>query len=103
VNERDRREFGEFAAARSGALIGLAYVLTGDQHAAEDLLQTALTRVAAAATDAAVGPLWNLLTAWPFPGRPAGPPGAGNARRATGQGRRTLADLPGWYWDQNRG
>jgi RNA polymerase sigma-70 factor (sigma-E family) len=46
VNERDRREFGEFAAARSGALIGLAYVLTGDQHAAEDLLQTALTRAA---------------------------------------------------------
>jgi RNA polymerase sigma-70 factor (sigma-E family) len=47
VNERDRREFGEFAAARSGALISLAYVLTADQHAAEDLLQTALTRAAA--------------------------------------------------------
>jgi RNA polymerase sigma-70 factor (sigma-E family) len=47
VNERDRREFGEFAAARSGALMGLAYVLTANQHAAEDLLQTALTRAAA--------------------------------------------------------
>jgi RNA polymerase sigma-70 factor (sigma-E family) len=47
VNERDRQEFGEFVAARSGALIGLAYVLTADQHAAEDLLQTALTRAAA--------------------------------------------------------
>src|SRR5580658_3359099 len=47
MDERDRREFGEFVAARSGALIGLAYVLTGDQHAAEDLLQTALTRAAA--------------------------------------------------------
>jgi RNA polymerase sigma-70 factor (sigma-E family) len=47
VNERDRREFGEFVAARSGALIGLAYVLAADQHAAEDLLQTALTRAAA--------------------------------------------------------
>jgi len=47
VNERDRREFGEFAAARSGALMGLAYVLTADQHSAEDLLQTALTRAAA--------------------------------------------------------
>jgi DNA-directed RNA polymerase specialized sigma24 family protein len=47
VDERDRREFGEFVAARSGALIGLAYVLTADQHAAEDLLQTALTRAAA--------------------------------------------------------
>ena len=47
MNERDRREFGEFAAARSGALISLAYVLTADQHAAGDLLQTALTRAAA--------------------------------------------------------
>jgi RNA polymerase sigma-70 factor (sigma-E family) len=47
VNERDRQEFAEFAAARSGALIRLAYVLTADQHAAEDLLQTALTRAAA--------------------------------------------------------
>jgi len=47
VNERDRQEFAKFAAARSGTLIRLAYVLTGDQHAAEDLLQTALTRAAA--------------------------------------------------------
>jgi RNA polymerase sigma-70 factor (sigma-E family) len=47
VNERDRQEFAEFAAARSGTLIRLAYVLTADQHAAEDLLQTALTRAAA--------------------------------------------------------
>jgi RNA polymerase sigma-70 factor (sigma-E family) len=47
VNERDRQEFAKFAAARSGTLIRLAYVLTADQHAAEDLLQTALTRAAA--------------------------------------------------------
>jgi RNA polymerase sigma-70 factor (sigma-E family) len=47
VDERNRREFGEFVSARSAALIGLAYVLTADQHAAEDLLQTALTRAAA--------------------------------------------------------
>ena len=47
MNERDRQEFGEFVAARSGALIAMAYVLTADQHAAEDLLQTALTRAAA--------------------------------------------------------
>jgi DNA-directed RNA polymerase specialized sigma24 family protein len=40
VNERDRQEFAEFATARSGALIRLAYVLTADQHAAEDLLQS---------------------------------------------------------------
>ena len=30
-----------FAAARFGALIRVAFLLTGDQHAAEDLLQTA--------------------------------------------------------------
>ncbi len=47
MDERDRAEFAEFAAGRAGALIRLAYVLTGDQHAAEDLLQTALTRAAA--------------------------------------------------------
>lgn len=47
MNERDRAEFAEFASGRSGALIRLAYVLTGDQHVAEDLLQTALTRAAA--------------------------------------------------------
>ena len=34
MNERDRQEFAEFAAARSGTLIRLAYVLTADQHAA---------------------------------------------------------------------
>jgi RNA polymerase sigma-70 factor (sigma-E family) len=47
VDERARDEFAAFAAARSGALIRLAYVLTGDQHAAEDLLQTALAKAAA--------------------------------------------------------
>src|SRR5262249_32124680 len=46
VDDSARREFAEFAAARAGALIRVAYVLTGDQHAAEDLLQTALTRAA---------------------------------------------------------
>jgi RNA polymerase sigma-70 factor (sigma-E family) len=47
VDDSARREFAEFAAARSGALIRVAWVLTGDQHAAEDLLQTALTKTAA--------------------------------------------------------
>jgi RNA polymerase sigma-70 factor (sigma-E family) len=47
VDERARDAFAAFAAARSGALIRLAYVLTGDQHAAEDLLQTALAKAAA--------------------------------------------------------
>lgn len=47
VDERARQDFAEFAAARSAALIRLAYVLTADQHAAEDLLQSALTKAAA--------------------------------------------------------
>lgn len=42
------RQFREFVVARSVALMRLAYLLTGgDQHAAEDLLQIALTRTAA--------------------------------------------------------
>ncbi|GAA3585225.1 SigE family RNA polymerase sigma factor [Nonomuraea rosea] len=42
-----QRDFTEFVATRSDSLIRLAYVLTGgDQHAAEDLLQTALTKTA---------------------------------------------------------
>jgi RNA polymerase sigma-70 factor (sigma-E family) len=47
VDDRARRDFAEFAAARASALIRVAYVLAGDQHAAEDLLQTALTKAAA--------------------------------------------------------
>ncbi|MDP9849128.1 SigE family RNA polymerase sigma factor [Streptosporangium lutulentum] len=39
------RRFRDFVSARSPALMRLAYLLTGgDQHAAEDLLQTALAR-----------------------------------------------------------
>jgi RNA polymerase sigma-70 factor (sigma-E family) len=39
------RQFREFMVERSAALMRLAYLLTGgDQHAAEDLLQTALTK-----------------------------------------------------------
>ncbi|MDN3357739.1 SigE family RNA polymerase sigma factor [Actinomadura sp. DC4] len=39
------REFREFMVERSAALMRLAYLLSGgDQHAAEDLLQTALTK-----------------------------------------------------------
>lgn len=40
------RAFTEFVATRSDSLIRLAYVLTSDQHAAEDLLQTALAKTA---------------------------------------------------------
>lgn len=38
------REFDEFARARTPALLRAAYLLTGDQHLAEDLVQTALAR-----------------------------------------------------------
>jgi RNA polymerase sigma-70 factor (sigma-E family) len=37
--------FAEFVAARSGALLRAAWLLTGDEAAAEDLLQTALAEV----------------------------------------------------------
>jgi DNA-directed RNA polymerase specialized sigma24 family protein len=47
VDEGARQEFAEFVAGRSAQLIRLAYVLTGDQHAAEDLLQNALVKAAA--------------------------------------------------------
>ncbi|MFI7704206.1 SigE family RNA polymerase sigma factor [Nonomuraea sp. NPDC049480] len=47
MNSADRREFHEFVSARSPALMRLAYLLTaGDQHAAEDLLQTSLAKTA---------------------------------------------------------
>lgn len=47
MNREARESFGAFVAARSGSLIRTAYVLTGDQHLAEDLLQKALARTAA--------------------------------------------------------
>ncbi|MGW4897409.1 SigE family RNA polymerase sigma factor [Kitasatospora sp. NPDC004240] len=39
------RDFEEFVAARSPRLLRMAWLLTGDPHLAEDLLQTALARV----------------------------------------------------------
>ena len=39
-----RTDFEEFVAARSTALWRSAYLLTGDAHKAEDLLQTALVK-----------------------------------------------------------
>ena len=38
------QEFTEFVAARGHALLQVAYALTGDQHAAEDLVQGALAK-----------------------------------------------------------
>ncbi|MEV5708633.1 sigma factor [Actinoallomurus sp. NPDC052274] len=46
MNREAKESFTRFVAARSNSLIRLAYVLTNDQHAAEDLLQTALTKTA---------------------------------------------------------
>ncbi|WP_020578319.1 SigE family RNA polymerase sigma factor [Actinopolymorpha alba] len=37
-------EFSSYVAARHGALTRTAFLLTGDHHAAEDLVQTALAR-----------------------------------------------------------
>ena len=42
---RDDAEFTEFVAARSDQLYRSAYLLTTSPHAAEDLLQTTLTKV----------------------------------------------------------
>ncbi|WP_049571339.1 SigE family RNA polymerase sigma factor [Nonomuraea sp. SBT364] len=40
-------DFRQFVVDRSGALFRTAYLLTGDRHAAEDLVQSALTKTAA--------------------------------------------------------
>jgi DNA-directed RNA polymerase specialized sigma24 family protein len=47
VDERVRQDFTEFVTARSAELLRLAYVLTGDRYAAEDVLQNALIKAAA--------------------------------------------------------
>jgi RNA polymerase sigma-70 factor (sigma-E family) len=44
VSDRDG-EFAAFMAARQPALLRTAYLLTGDQHTAEDLVQTALAKL----------------------------------------------------------
>lgn len=48
--ESDER-FRGFVADRSRHLLQAAHLLTGDQHRAEDLLQTALTRLPALGSD----------------------------------------------------
>ena len=42
MSPEQERQFREFVAARSSALLRTAYLLTGDVHHAQDLLQTAL-------------------------------------------------------------
>lgn len=46
MDHEARRQFTDFVTARTPSLLRLAYLLTGDQHAAEDLLQNALIRTA---------------------------------------------------------
>lgn len=48
MDPADERGFREFVSARSAALMRLGFLLTGgDHHAAEDLVQTALAKLAA--------------------------------------------------------
>lgn len=44
MRHEQEQAFDAFVAARSRHLLQTAYLLTGDRHRAEDLLQTALTR-----------------------------------------------------------
>lgn len=46
MNPSEEQEFRTFVAARSQALLHTAYLLTGNAHDAQDLLQTALLAVA---------------------------------------------------------
>lgn len=46
MDHEARRQFTEFVTARTPSLMRLAYVLTGDRHGAEDLLQSALIKSA---------------------------------------------------------
>ena len=44
MDDEAKARFGEFAANRTPALIRVAYLLTGNQHSAEDLVQSALAK-----------------------------------------------------------
>ena len=44
MNQAERKAFLEFASARTPALMRMAGALTGDRHAAEDLVQSGLER-----------------------------------------------------------
>ncbi|MBM2615028.1 SigE family RNA polymerase sigma factor [Actinoplanes sp. LDG1-06] len=46
MDNEAEQQFRQFVAARTPALMRTAYLLTGNQHDAEDLLQSALTRSA---------------------------------------------------------
>ncbi|WP_319459404.1 SigE family RNA polymerase sigma factor [Micromonospora sp. RTP1Z1] len=44
MDEDERARLADFVASRTPALMRVAYLLTGDRHAAEDLVQSALAR-----------------------------------------------------------
>jgi RNA polymerase sigma-70 factor (sigma-E family) len=44
-NDRRDREYSEYVSTRRPRLVGTAYMLCGDRHAAEDLVQTALAKL----------------------------------------------------------
>lgn len=46
MDPQSEQDFLDFVAARSASLFRAAYALTGHQHSAEDLLQTALAKTA---------------------------------------------------------
>ena len=46
VGDRNEASFEEFVHGRTAALARIAYLLTGDRHDAEDLVQTAFARAA---------------------------------------------------------
>lgn len=54
----DRDSFEQYVAARRGALLRTAYLLTGDAHDAEDLVQVALLKVV---------PKWGRISGNPEP------------------------------------
>jgi RNA polymerase sigma-70 factor (sigma-E family) len=56
VNRAAEAEFTTFVAEHTNALFRTAYALTGNHHAAEDLLQTALTKLALAWSRVSVDP-----------------------------------------------
>jgi hypothetical protein len=93
--------FREFVAARQTALLRSAYVLCGDRHRAEDLVQGALTRTAARWSHVRDGdPEAYALRWWTPDGREqrtvrTGPPTSPGAAPLSPSGRRVAADRPG--------
>jgi RNA polymerase sigma-70 factor (sigma-E family) len=47
VDDEAKTRFNDFVTSRTPALMRFAYLLTGDRHAAEDLLQSALAKTVA--------------------------------------------------------